>query len=197
MTPFAELRLETPRLLLRPLQPGDADEVFGIFSDPAVMRYWSTPCWAERAQAAQMIEDDTAGLAGRRDLRLGLVLRATQRVVGTVSLFRIDAGCRRAEVGYALARAAQGQGLMDEAMRCLVDAAFDHRAGAPFDDLLLHRLEADADPRNAPSCRCLERLGFTREGLLRERWRVGDEVSDSALYGLLRPDWPPRTPPRT
>jgi RimJ/RimL family protein N-acetyltransferase len=78
---------------------------------------------------------------------------------------------------------------MNEALRAVIDLAFDHRPGAPFDDLQLNRIEADVDPRNAASCRALERLGFLREGLLRERWIVGGEVSDSAMYGLLRADW--------
>jgi RimJ/RimL family protein N-acetyltransferase len=58
-----------------------------------------------------------------------------------------------------------------------------------FTDLNLNRLEADIDPRNTASARSLERLGFTREGYLRERWIVGDEVSDTALYGLLQREW--------
>jgi RimJ/RimL family protein N-acetyltransferase len=78
---------------------------------------------------------------------------------------------------------------MNEALAAVIDCAFDHRLGAPFDDLRLNRLEADVDPRNAASCRALERLGFQREGLLRERWIVAGEVSDSAMYGLLHADW--------
>jgi [ribosomal protein S5]-alanine N-acetyltransferase len=190
MTPFAELFIETPRLLLRPLQEGDAESLFAIFSDPAVMRYWSTPPWTDPAQAMRLLEGEREALAGRRDLRLGLVPHdGGGQVVGTLSLYRIDTGCRRADIGYALARAAQGRGLMNEALAAVIELAFDHRAGAPFDDLLLNRLEADIDPRNAPSCRALERLGFLREGLLRERWIVAGEVSDSAMYGLLRNDW--------
>jgi RimJ/RimL family protein N-acetyltransferase len=50
-------------------------------------------------------------------------------------------------------------------------------------------LWADADPRNVASWRLLERAGFTREGLLRERWRVGDDVRDSVIYGLLARDY--------
>ena len=58
-----------------------------------------------------------------------------------------------------------------------------------FGPLGLRRIEADIDPRNAPSCTLAERMGFVREGLLRERWRVADELQDSALYGLLARDW--------
>jgi ribosomal-protein-alanine N-acetyltransferase len=58
-----------------------------------------------------------------------------------------------------------------------------------FEDLHLHRVEADTDPRNVASGRALERLGFKLEGHLRERWIVGDEISDTALYGLIRSDW--------
>jgi len=56
-------------------------------------------------------------------------------------------------------------------------------------ELDLNRIEADIDPRNSASARTLERLGFTKEGYLRERWIVGDEVSDTVIYGLLRREW--------
>ncbi len=70
---------------------------------------------------------------------------------------------------------------MDEALRGLLAYGFT--------ELNLNRVEADIDPRNHASARSLERLGFTREGLLRERWIVDGEVSDTALYGLLRREW--------
>lgn len=189
MTPFADLLIHTERLSLRPLVEADADDLFAIFGDPRVMRYWSTPVWSDREQALRMVAADRDALAGREDLRLGLVRRDLGRVVGTVSLFRIDAGNRRAEIGYALGAEHQGAGLMSEALVALVDLAFDHQTGAPLDDLRLHRLEADIDPRNAASAASLTRLGFQLEGTLRERWQVGGEISDSGLYGLLRPDW--------
>lgn len=189
MTPFDQLVINTERLLLRPLAASDADDVYAIFSDPAVMRYWSTPAWTDPAQAGCLIEADLEALSGRRDLRLGLWQVDSGRVVGTLSLYKIDAGCRRADIGYALARGQQGKGLMNEALAAVIGLAFDHRPGAAFDDLLLNRIEADVDPRNGPSCRALERLGFRLEGVLRERWQVAGEISDSAMYGLLRADW--------
>ena len=45
------------------------------------------------------------------------------------------------------------------------------------------------DPRNLASCRLLEKLGFQREGVLRNRWRVGGEFSDSVIFGLLRHEY--------
>ncbi|MDQ3667749.1 MAG: GNAT family N-acetyltransferase [Acidobacteriota bacterium] len=49
-------------------------------------------------------------------------------------------------------------------------------------------MEAEVDPRNSASIRTVERLGFQREGYLRERWQVNGEVQDTIFYGLLRPD---------
>ena len=76
-----------------------------------------------------------------------------------------------------MARARWGHGYMLGALRALVAI----RVG----ELGLNRI----DPRNAASARSLERLGFVKEGHLRERWIVDGEVSDSDLYGLLRSDW--------
>ena len=73
---------------------------------------------------------------------------------------------------------------MSEALSCLIAYAFG--------ELNLNRIEADIDPRNVPSAQILERLGFRREGHLRERWIVAGEVSDTALYGLLQREWSQR-----
>ena len=103
------------------------------------------------------------------------------QMIGTCTLHQIHLQNRRAEVGYALGRPYWGSGYMNEAMHALVDYAFTN--------MKLHRLEADIDPRNEASAKSLERLGFQREGYLRERWIVGEEISDSALYGLLASEW--------
>ncbi len=70
---------------------------------------------------------------------------------------------------------------MQEALQALLSYAFE--------TLDLRRLEADVDPRNQASIQTLERLGFQKEGFLRERWEVGGEIQDALFYGLLRPEW--------
>jgi len=95
----------------------------------------------------------------------------------------------RAEIGYILGRAHWSRGYVSEALPALIDHGFE--------TLGLNRLEADIDPRNAASARVLMRLGFVQEGLLRERWVVRGEPSDSALYGLLLEDWLDAAPRRS
>jgi [ribosomal protein S5]-alanine N-acetyltransferase len=182
MPAFDALILCTDRLVLRPLRQADAAALFAIFSDPKVMRFWSTPPWTDLSIALALIERDQAELPVGEHLRLGIERVEDGLLIGTCSLFKFDWPNRRAEVGYALGSAAWGRGYMHEALLALLDYAFT--------GLSLNRVEADVDPRNAASMQCLTRLGFQQEGLLHERWIVDGEVSDSALFGLLRAAWP-------
>jgi [ribosomal protein S5]-alanine N-acetyltransferase len=178
---FDDVVLRTPRLLLRPVGVGDEEAMFRIFSDPDVMRYWSWLPWTSMDEARSFVTREIAAMTAGEYVRWVVVRAADDVSIGMTTLFSISGQSRRAEIGYALERAAWGQGLMHEALLEVLRYAFE--------DLDLHRIEADIDPRNTASARSLERLGFVREGLLRDRWIVGDEISDSALYGLLRLDW--------
>jgi RimJ/RimL family protein N-acetyltransferase len=133
------------------------------------------------AEARQLLDEIRESHRQRALFQWGVALRADDRVIGTCTLCHLDADNRRAEIGYALGRANWGRGYMHEALTALL--------GFTFGTLDLHRLEADVDPNNAASIRSLERLGFQREGYLRERWLVGGKVYDSLYYGLLRREW--------
>lgn len=182
MPTFDKLPLRTDRLLMRPLRPDDLEAIYAIFSDPLVMKYWSSPPWNSTAQAEAMIARDVKSMDTGEQLRLGLTLPEGGALLGVCTLFSFNWDCRRAEIGYSLASFAWGKGLMHEALTALINYGFT--------TLNLNRLEADIDPKNLASANVLERLGFTQEGFLRERWIVAGEVSDTALYGLLQREWP-------
>ena len=184
MTNFDRVTLRTDRLLLRPLREADAPAIFAIRSDPKIMRYTSSQPLTSLEQAEAFIARETTGMAAGESLRLGLQRLDDDTLTGSCILFHMNAQCRRAEVGYELRHDAWGRGYMREALIALLHFGFT--------DLQLNRVEADIDPRNEASARSLERLGFNREGLLRQRWIVDGEVSDSALYGLLLSDWQSR-----
>lgn len=181
LKPFDQVRLSTERLLLRPLESADAQALFAVFSDTKVMRYWSGVAWDSIDKADETIARYSKALAENESLGLGIVDSQTDELIGTCSLFHLDEQSRRAEIGYGIASASWGKGYMHEALTALINYGFDA--------LNLHRMEADTDPRNTASRRCLERLGFVNEGLLRERWIVNNEICDTSFYGLLRSDW--------
>jgi len=173
--------LEGRRVRLRWLTEGDVGALFEIFSDPSVARFWSAPPITKKGEARALLRDVRRGFRDRDLFEWGLVLRRTDRVVGTVTLWRFDVENRRAEVGFALARHAWGRGLMKEGLNLAIALSFG--------PLGLRRLEADVDPRNEASLRLLESLGFRREGLMRERWNTGGELQDGVLLGLLAREW--------
>jgi ribosomal-protein-alanine N-acetyltransferase len=173
--------IEAPRLCLRPVHEDDVDALYRIFSHPEVMRYWGAPALADREAAVQLLKEIHDGFQGRRAMKWGVAQRTDNALIGTTTLFNLNLENRRAELGYGLDRNYWGKGYMTEALQALLHYAFE--------GLGLHRLEADVDPRNAASIRTLERLGFQREGYLRERWQVNGEIQDALFFGLLRPEW--------
>ncbi len=180
--------LETARLRLRPYRADDAEAMFALYSDPRVMRYWSFPPWIELAQARTYLDHVLAGMDSGDIFPWAIADRASDKLIGALTLFSLHVAQLRAEIGYSLSPEYQGRGLAEEALRCALSHAFDA--------LGLVRVEADIDPRNLASCRLVEKIGFAREGLLRKRWRVNGEVSDSAFYGLLAEEFvrEPATP---
>lgn len=181
MPEFEQILLSTQRLILRPLRETDAQAVFALRSNPAAMRYHSSLPWTSTKKAVEFILKCTTDMKSNANIRLGIERTEDNTLIGTCTLFQIDAQCRRAEIGYELNQAVWGKGYMDEALRALLHFAFT--------DLNLNRVEADVHPDNINSCKSLERLGFKKEGQLRERWIVGDEVSDSVIFGLLLSEW--------
>ena len=181
MNPFKPIQLNSERLVLRRLVEPDLLALFGIFSNAEVMRYWSSPPMTDISDAAQMLLNIQEGYRNGNVLQLGIERKTDQALIGTCTLHNLHLKSCRAEIGYALGRTYWRQGYMREALTVLIDYAFE--------SLELNRLEADIDPRNTASEKLLERLGFLKEGYLRQRWIVNGEVSDSVFYGLLRSDW--------
>ena len=178
---FAAITLRTERLLLRPLREADAHDLFAIFSDVRVSRYLSHPAWTDIKSAHELIARTITAVEADKYVYLGIERARDRKLIGECSLFNLMPQCRRAEVGYTLAHEAWGQGYIREALITLLQCGFEQ--------LALNRVEADVDPRNVASAKTLERLGFQKEGLLRQRWIVADEISDSLLYGLLAQEW--------
>jgi ribosomal-protein-alanine N-acetyltransferase len=175
--------LESDRLIIRGIEEADMADLLVMNQDDEVLRFLPYPKW-------QTVEDGVAWLGRVRKIeaagtgvQLVLLERASRRAIGACVLFRYDEASRRAEIGFAMASAFWGMGLMTEALCGIITHAFGARG--------LRRLEAEANPANEASCRLLERIGFTAEGLLRKRWQSKGEPYDTRIFGLLREEWKP------
>lgn len=171
--------IQTRRLLLRPFELGDVDDVFAYARDEEWSRYLRMlPRPYERIHAEQFIARQIL-LDRVRHVAWAVVVEG--RVVGGIGL-RFDFENRRAELGYSIARDEWGKGYCSEAAEAVIDAAFRTRA-----DLI--RVHARADARNGASQRVMEKVGMTKEGVHRQGRVERGEVFDEAWYSILREEW--------
>ncbi len=178
MTPFP--CLHTARLALREITADDAPALFAIHSNAAAMRWFGVDPMVAPSEAEQLVKVFAKG----RDqaspaTRWGLSVRGDDRLLGTVGLFKWNKVWRSASLGYELAPAAQGRGLMREALGAVMQWGVAQQA--------LERYEASVHPHNHASIKLLEALGFEREGLLRQAGWWAGQRQDLLAYGWLAP----------
>ncbi|MGQ5524107.1 GNAT family N-acetyltransferase [Chitinimonas sp. PSY-7] len=173
----------TSRLHLRLVRQEDLPDLLAIHSVDEVNHHLPYVTWESMDDAQVWYDKATTRHEDGSAAQFVVLERDTLCVVGSCLLFRFDLGSLRAEVGYVLGKPFWHKGYMREALAGLCDYAFNQ--------LGLRRLEAEVEPQNEASRHLLEHLGFTCEGLLRQRWITKGEVKDTYMYGLLSHEWPP------
>lgn len=164
------------------LHEREAEELFALVdANRPYLRRWlpwldqNTEVEHTRAfiRAARKQHDDGNGFT------CGIRLRG--RLVGVVGLHGIDRVNRKTSLGYWVAQPDQGRGIVTRACRALLSYLFD--------ELGLNCVEIGCAPGNAKSAAIPERLGFVREGRLREREWLYDHYVDHVVYGMLASEW--------
>lgn len=172
--------LVTDRLRLRRLEVDDAPGLHLAYGDTAVMRFWDAPPSRDIAETKRRIERSLAW-DSTWQASWAVLSSTTDELVGMVNYHARNPMHRRLAVGWILLPRYWGRGYMHEATCALLAHCF----GA----LQTHRVEAEIEPDNWRSIRLAERLGFRREGLLRDRMSVAGEPRSACMYALLRPEW--------
>ena len=175
------LKLETERLLLRTVEPGDAGAIFAYRSRPDVCKYQGRH--KDIAATRRFIRGVRKTAPNTPDTwhQLAVVEKATGTLIGDLGMHFTGAENRQAEVAYTLAPQYQGRGYATEAVLRVMRYLFG--------SLRKHRLVATADPRNSASVRLMKRVGMRREGFFRKSYWTGTEWTDDVLYALLREEW--------
>lgn len=181
LRPTYPIRLE--RVVLRPFVESDFDAVYDMQSRPEVVRYlmWGVmdrqavgSFLARRLRQTVIDGDDSA-------IVLAATIPPSDRVIGEFMLRLSSATHRQGEIGWSLHPDSQGRGYATEASRELL------RLG--FEELGLHRIVADADPRNTGSIRIMERLGMRREADYVDAYFLKGEWVSETHYAILEDEW--------
>ena len=170
---------------LRAVRSDDAFALYAVFGDAETLRYWSHEPFASKDDAVAYVEAIDRGVAHEHRYQWAIAADDDDALIGTVTLNNHDAKHRRCEVGFILRRDQHGKGRARAAVAAVLAFAYD--------DLDVHRVEADVDPDNVASLKLLRSLGFVDEGFCAERWFVFGEWKHAQLLGLLAKNAPRST----
>lgn len=176
-------------LTLALLEEQQAADLFHLLdANRAYLKQWLP--WLDQNEkpehTAAFIQASLRQFAARDGLACGI--RYHGALAGVTGLHRIDWSNRRTSLGYWIAETHEGKGIVTRAASGLLDYAFG--------DLGLNHVEIACAAGNIRSCAIAERLGFVREGVLRQREWLYDHFVDHVMYGMLSSEWSARVPRR-
>ncbi len=175
------MRIESQRLILRPMQQADQDDFLIHRLDHDNFKYIVLP--QNRQQVAERFAEIMLGWKGAEGEKLAIAVevKASRALAGDLMFKYLSHADQIGEIGYAIKTDFQGQGIATQAAKMLIDYVFS--------ELPVNKVVAYCDPRNTASFTLMEKLGMRREGHLRENMRLGEQWCDTYCYGLLKRDW--------
>ena len=175
-----QLTIELDKVLLRPITADDAEDLYDIFSDKQVMKYYDRLPLKSREEADDLAKMFMDGLADKTMIRWGIEEKAGGKLIGTCGFFCISEDDKKVEIGYELRRDRWGMGIMSEALGAIMKFIFTRTD--------INRVEAFVEVQNVASMRLLDKLGFVNEGTLRQYERCRNELIDVTIWSCLRSD---------
>jgi len=165
------------QLKLRPLREDDIDSIFNACQDPTISAFTRVPFPYDRTMAEDFVRE--SDIAYRNHVTISFAIEVEGEFAGTIGLHSIQLGDHMAEIGYWVKQDFRGRGICTAALKMMSDFSLDVMG--------FRRLEALADFDNSASQKVMEKAGFTRDALLKNRAtkRDGRQI-DMALYSMAR-----------
>lgn len=170
--------LESERLFLRNMTPEDVTLLLQHFGNPAVAKFVETQPIKTLDQANEWLRWMGGFWAAKDGLRRSALRKEDLAVIGVGGFHRWNREANYAEIGFDILPPYHNQGYATEVAQLLIEFGWQH--------LKLNRIEADATHGNMALMRVLEKLGFKREGILRQRLLKGGKYYDVHRFALLR-----------
>lgn len=174
--------LETERLRLRRILPADIDTWLAIFTHPDVRRYLvDIDDNTEFETVKEIVEWADMIFANKSGIRWAITLKPDDTMIGSCGFHVYDAHNQHLEIGYELSHAYWRKGIMTEACQAVLNFCFD--------ELDVHRIEADVTVGNEASAGLLTSLGFVQEGTWRDRVFANGKFHSLWQFAILKNEY--------
>lgn len=170
--------LESERLHFRRLTDADAPEIFALRSNPEIMKYIPRPLATTIEDALAHIKLINEKIDENIDINWAVTEKGNDKCIGLMGFYRTQPENFRTEIGYMITPEHKGKGYVTEAVKTLLDFAFN--------TLNFHSIEAVIDSRHMTSERVLQKNGFEKEAHFKENFFYNNEFTDTVIYSLLK-----------
>ncbi|QDX93426.1 N-acetyltransferase [Brevibacillus laterosporus] len=170
--------LETERLVLREITEEDAEGIFAYFSNTDVTRYYGQENLESIEQAKKFVDFFANNYKEKRGIRWGIERKGTKGIIGTIGFNAWAPKHKRAEIGYEINPEHWRKGYALEAMSEIVSYGFEV--------LDLTRIGAVVFTENEASNELLTKMGFQKEGVLRDYMYQNSVPHDTNVYSILK-----------
>lgn len=173
--------LETERLRLREMTVDDAPGIIEMMSDPEVLRFMRDPPVDTHEKAIAFINRAHGWYEGKEAVQWAITHRDDDRLIGVSGWHHWDREDRHVDIGYHLVSELWGRGYATEVSHAMIEWCFDN--------LDVHRIQADCTDGNIASETVMRKCGFKYEGTTRESCWEHERFVDLKWFGLLRREY--------
>lgn len=169
--------IHTKRLDLIEIREKHLCDLYKLFGDENATRFYNLLPLQKEEDAQMLIDRFRSRFSEGLAIRWGIAIKGEQHIIGTVG-FNSYENNHKATIGYDLQTLYWGKGYATEALRAVINFGFQ--------SLGINRIEAEIMTGNLASEKVLSKLGFTKEGVLRQWMLWNGKHYDMAMYSLLK-----------
>ncbi len=182
MKPFNSLPvIKTERLILRPFNHEDVNDLFEYASNPDITKYVLWYPHTSKYESLEFINNTVEAYIKNEPSPWAIEFVQTNKVIGSIGFNNYSIQNEKADIGFAISKKYWGKGITVEALKPIIEYSFKK--------LNLHRLEAHCIVSNKASARVLEKAGMKYEGTFREFTKVKGKFISAKFYAILKSDW--------
>ncbi|WP_054027749.1 GNAT family N-acetyltransferase [Bacillus sp. FJAT-28004] len=173
--------LRTERVTLRKVEDKDRDDIFELYSNEAVVKYMPFTPFITAEEAINEMDWYHEIFKAQSGLRWMIEHNESKKVIGTCGFLNYEKIHNRVEIGYDLTPRYWGKGIMTEVVKCIMHFGFL--------TMKVNKIEAKVEPENEASVQLMNKLGFHKEGVLRQHEFEKGRYIDLAIFAKLKSEY--------